>query len=337
MPLVSVIMPVYNAETDLCEALDSILHQTYRNLEIIVINDASTDKSAEILARYTDERLVIFHNTINLKQQKTRNIGLEFAHGKYVVNMDADDISLLNRIEIQVAYMEEHPECDVCGTAYVRFGGDFSRKIYYPESSADIAVAMITRSAMAHATVIFRKSSIKKYNIRYDAESKFNYAEDFELWGRLSLLGVTFHNINIPLYKYRDTNYGVCNTHALEQEIATGIVIQRNLNMIFDCKLVLPTLQREKYDAEDIELDFRYLKEYSCKGFVHRYFSYKDCKQIICDVAKYIALRNTCFGLIVCFKFLKYYPGKYTDLMNKWFLKLIFKCIVRYNPKNMEH
>src|SRR5690242_9380591 len=100
-------MPVYNASSYLREAIESILNQTYSNFEFIIINDGSTDNSLEIIRSYHDPRISVVNNETNLGIIKTRNKGLKLAKGKYIANMDADDISLSSRLEKQVQYLEQ--------------------------------------------------------------------------------------------------------------------------------------------------------------------------------------------------------------------------------------
>ena len=109
-PLVSVLIPVYNTEKYIKESLDSIISQTYTNLEIIVVDDASTDSTYSILSTYTDPRLKLYRNKTNLYIAENRNKAISYATGKYIVWQDADDISLPIRVETLVSFMEEHPE-----------------------------------------------------------------------------------------------------------------------------------------------------------------------------------------------------------------------------------
>ena len=116
MPRVSVILPAYNAEAYLKEAIDSILNQTFPDFQLIVINDCSTDGTEEIIRQYADPRLVPVKNEKNLGIAATLNRGLSLAQGDYIARMDADDISLPHRLERQVAYLDAHPDIAVLGT-----------------------------------------------------------------------------------------------------------------------------------------------------------------------------------------------------------------------------
>ena len=117
--LISIILPAYNAEKYLKEAIDSILAQTYTNFELIVINDGSTDKTEEIILSYQDSRIRYIKNEKNLKLIRTLNKGIGLAKGKYIARMDADDISLPHRLKEEVEFMEAHPNIGEIGRAHV--------------------------------------------------------------------------------------------------------------------------------------------------------------------------------------------------------------------------
>ena len=106
-PAITVFMPVYNAEKYLKEAIDSILNQTFENFELLIIDDGSTDESVKIIETYTDERIRLIHNDGNKGLPYTRNRGLNLARGKYLAIMDADDVSVKNRLEIEYNIMEK--------------------------------------------------------------------------------------------------------------------------------------------------------------------------------------------------------------------------------------
>ena len=116
MPKITVLMPVYNGEKYLRESVDSILNQTFTDFELLIINDGSTDSSMEILNSYSDSRIRIVTNEVNLRLIKTLNKGIDLATGEYIARMDCDDIADPKRLEIQLQYMEKHPDVAVCGT-----------------------------------------------------------------------------------------------------------------------------------------------------------------------------------------------------------------------------
>ncbi len=116
-PKVSVIMSVYNGDKYLREAIESILNQTFTDFEFIIVNDGSTDNSLEIIESYDDERIKTINNKKNIGLTKSLNKALKFAKGKYIARQDADDVSLPNRFEKQVEYLDSHPEVALVGTS----------------------------------------------------------------------------------------------------------------------------------------------------------------------------------------------------------------------------
>ena len=126
---ISVVMAVYNGEKYLRSAIDSILSQTYIDFEFIIIDDCSTDNTANILESYTDSRIQIIRNEKNLRLPASLNKGLKIAKGKYIARMDADDIAMPDRFEKQVKYLEAHQEVAVIGGSFQVFN-EFGKDIY---------------------------------------------------------------------------------------------------------------------------------------------------------------------------------------------------------------
>lgn len=328
--LVSIIMPVYNAEQDLREAIDSILNQTHTNLEVLIINDASTDSSVDIIKSYTDKRIRFINNETNLRQSRTRNKGLQLARGKYIANMDADDISLPTRIAEQVAYMETHPDVDICGTAYKSFGGKRDKYTYFPEENKEIFVTMMTASAVAHPTIMFRKSSVEKYNIQYSVEAK--YAQDFELWTRLLFQGVKFHNINKVLFHYRLSPNGIGRKHGLEQKMIAWGIIRRNLNKVFGERVHLKSFNSCE-SLDNVKEDLGKLATLYQTDVKSEYFSTMQCKKIIRNIMVEIANTYAFYGIPLWMYFIRTYPCN--DLISIWSLKLLVKSVIKYDPINL--
>ena len=210
-PYVTVLMPVYNSEMYLKEAIDSILNQTFRDFEFIVINDGSTDSTSDIIKSYSDPRIIYLQNEKNCGVAKSLNKGLRIARGKYIVRMDADDISLPARLEKQVAFMDANPEIGVCGTWLKTFGN--GNDIWTPPGTHDeIFVGIFFCYVNTyHPTVIIRKDTIKDLQEFYNED--FKQSEDVEYWARLANLGVKFANIEEVLLKYRIHEKNVSKIH----------------------------------------------------------------------------------------------------------------------------
>lgn len=199
-PLVTVILPVYNAEAYLAEAIGSILNQTFSDLELLIINDGSTDGSVDVINSFKDERIRLVHNDANLKLIATLNKGIELARGKYMARMDADDVSLSARVQKQVAVMEAHAEIGVCSCWFESFGAGANQVVKYPESHDAIRLMLLYQTALCHAAAMFRMEFLKRINFRYSPQ--FVHAEDLEIWVRLAPQ-TKFANVQEVLYKVR--------------------------------------------------------------------------------------------------------------------------------------
>ena len=151
-PLVSVVIPVYNSEKYLQLAIDSILSQTYTNLELILMNDVSTDSSKEICLSNKDPRVLYFENEKNLGIALTRNAGFSKAKGKYIAILDNDDISLPERLERQVEFLENHPDYGMCGTFYSVIDGE-GKQVFKVELPTNLDSESI--KGLEHPTLIF--------------------------------------------------------------------------------------------------------------------------------------------------------------------------------------
>lgn len=205
-------MPCYNAMPFLTEALESIIHQTYSNLEILCINDGSTDETGEVLERYAqqDNRIRVVHNETNLKLIKTLNKGILLANGEYIARMDADDIAVSDRIQIQIDYLEQHPEIDVVCTASYNMteeGIVFSENLprnYTPIGSlyASFMFVPIGHPEVTLKTKVLQDNSFKE-------EGHAIHTEDYELWARLLRKGYRLVNISAKLHYYRINSQSV--------------------------------------------------------------------------------------------------------------------------------
>lgn len=202
-PFVSVVMSVYNGEKYLRPALESIFKQTYENFEFIIINDGSTDRSLEIIRSYQrkDDRTILI-NRENRGLIISLNEGLEVASGKYIVRMDADDISLPTRIEEQVEFMEGNTKIGVLGTDIETFGEGFKTKRKRVHTTHDELLPMLLFTVtFAHPSVIMRKSVLDTHQVRYSSD--YEHAEDYHLWVVLSEY-TQFANLPKVLLKYRN-------------------------------------------------------------------------------------------------------------------------------------
>lgn len=199
-PLVTVFMPVYNGGKYLREAIDSILNQTYTNLDFLIIDDGSTDNSLETILSYADPRIRLVKNETNLGLTPTLNKGVDLVIGKYVARMDADDISMPTRLEKEVQYLETHPEVtmiDVVNTFIDKDGNTIHKSFPDVFTEKEIRKSLPDNNYLGHPSMMIRTEVYKKYKYR------LVQFEDYDLWLRLANDNYIIHKINEPLLKYR--------------------------------------------------------------------------------------------------------------------------------------
>ena len=222
MPKVSVIIPVYNGEKYLKEALDSVINQTLKDIEIICINDGSTDKSLKILQEYgsKDGRIKII-NQNNKGTASARNRGFEIAAGEFIAVHDADDISLPHRLEKELRFLEENPNYSLTGSAFEIF--PHNKNVYLQENPK--LLDFFHTYQLCHSSVMFRKSDFEKYKLFYD--ESLNCAVDYDLWCR-AVQYLKFHNLQEVLVMYRMHKQGIA-TKKRDERIKNTIKIQQGI------------------------------------------------------------------------------------------------------------
>ncbi len=219
-PEISVLMCVYNGDIFVAEALESILGQTFTDFECIVVDDASTDSTAEILAQYAagDARVRILKNEKNMGLTASLNIGLAQCRGRYVARMDADDIAFRERFMVQYWFMEEHPSVVACGSAVVvvdEKGAQLGEKSL-ALSYEDIKAKMLFNNQFIHSTLFFRTDILKESGV-YD--EKFKKSQDYELMVRLSSKYPVV-NLREKLVQFRLYNDSLSWTSSAQQKYA---------------------------------------------------------------------------------------------------------------------
>ena len=186
-PCVSVIMAAYRTEQKYFEeAVNSILSQTFRDFEFLLVDDGLTEENREWLHTIEDQRLHVLVNETNIGQSRSVNRALKVARGKYVVRMDADDVAVQTRIERQVSFMEANPELTAAG-AQVRFLGTDKVRPRLFSDEEELRATLALRDPLIHPTMVLRLESLKKAGVRYNEE--ILYAQDYMLWVDLTSVG----------------------------------------------------------------------------------------------------------------------------------------------------
>ena len=240
LPMISVLMPIYNAELYVGEAIESILNQTYKNFEFIIIDDGSTDNSLNIIKSYKDDRIKLFQNDENKGLIYTLNRGLDLAQGKYIARMDSDDISLPKRFEIQVNFLEQNKNIGILGTGAKGFG---VKSFIHSYNGRVSGIDLMKACVIFHPTVFLRKEFFDKFNLRYSVDYKA--CEDYELWTR-AIRFMEIYNIPDILLNYRVHTSNISVTQSSQQNIKSEI-IRKSLVDEFIQKIA-STEQREMFE-----------------------------------------------------------------------------------------
>lgn len=200
MPKVSVLMPIWNTQEEyLREAIESILTQRYRDFEFLILNDSPENTALDaIVASYADERISYYRNDKNMGITPSRNKLLQLAKGEYIAIFDHDDVSLPERLERQVAFLDAHPEVGVLGTGIREIPS--GREVHYPVDNEEIRMGLMWGCVVAHSAAMVRASVLRESGIRY--EEKFSPSEDYALWCRL-VPHTRFYNLPEVLLLYR--------------------------------------------------------------------------------------------------------------------------------------
>ena len=338
-PLISVLMPVYNCEKYILEAVESILQQTYTHFEFLIIDDCSTDSTVEQIKSIQDDRIQLILKPKNTGITESLNYGLRIAKGKYIARMDGDDISLPTRFEKQVAFLEANEDVVVCGTSFKILGSGLY--IAVPETNDEIKVGMLQECKIGHPTVMMRSSFLNEHQLSYNASME--PAEDYDLWVRMIHLG-KFYNLQEPLLKYRVHQNQVSNQRN-QNQVEKALQIKCNM---------LKYLDKDIYENE--------MKAYSAVLSNYRKATFSDfeefirfkkkmvqhnSKKVYFDESLFVAFLNnleinffnfyfkcrSAFNWSVLLHYIKINNKVYCHLKFRDRVKLIVKCIIFYKVK----
>ena len=228
-PDVTVVMSVYNGQRFLREAIESILGQTCRDFEFVLIDDGSTDETATIIASYRDPRIRMVRHSRNAGLAASLNEGFALASGRYIARMDADDVSRPERLASQICFMDAQPSVGACGTWVEVAGEGMQQRWEYPATHNAIHARLLFDCSMAHPTVMFNRSRLHKARLSYD--STYPCAQDYELWCR-AVHGLTLANIPAVLLTRRLHASQVGRRDANAQQMWSAKIRRRQLEQL---------------------------------------------------------------------------------------------------------
>jgi glycosyltransferase involved in cell wall biosynthesis len=298
--MISVIMPVYNCEKYVAEAVQSILNQTYNDFEFIIVDDGSNDRTYEIVQSFKDSRIKLLKNEVNQGLVYTLNKALSEAQYPYIARMDGDDISLEQRLEKQLHILESNDQILVCGCSYRTIGAENKNYIFQPESILTVIDVPIT-----HPTSMIRKSFIKSNNIQYNPEAQ-NGVEDLRFWFEIFKAAQfkqdIFYNTEEILFEYRVHPNQISSNSNIKHKISGSKVRRRNLIEFFYENNYKFSFEKEDVitsnDINNFLIGFNKLdsilkkKIFKEKVIFYMFLSLETTKEKLMILPKILALKN---------------------------------------------
>lgn len=262
MPEISVIMSVYNGEEYLIEAIESIINQTFKDWELIVINDCSADATGEILSEFEsrDKRIKVYTNEVNLRLPASLNKALSLCSGKYIARMDSDDICLPERLEKQYLFMEKHPDTALSSCRFMTL----KNGVYAPGGAGGrcdndaLCAMLLVANPILHPGVIAKASVMKK--LKYD--ETLTCTEDLELWTRMAMKNEKMQILPEYLLIYRLHDKQITST-TLERQCTEVLAIQEKY-----CAALLEAMNGE---MRELYIRSIYFKE---NTDIHKFLQY---------------------------------------------------------------
>lgn len=328
MPQVSVVMSVYKEPIEWLQlAIDSILNQTFADFDFIIVCDNPDYKEGiALLKKYAniDNRIRLIFNQENLGLTKSLNRGISLSRGEYIVRMDADDISLKNRIEVEFNYMKQHPRVDVCGTNKRAFGNVniFTRKTNWniPCSENEIKVCMYLASPIVHPSVIMKKVICGK-EVSYN--ENYRMGQDYMLWHELLIDGAVIVNINQVLLNYRISRSQISSKYTVQKEVNSKIHSELLKELTPDITDEEIRIHSEVIHPNKSDISLEQKVEYLAKLSERLLTRYND-KEFIENLVSHYVILN-CMAYHRPYYYLRQHPGIKRNLVNSAFLRMLVK------------
>lgn len=256
---VSFLISTFNSEATIGRCIDSIFSQSFKNFEVIIVDDGSTDATKSIISKFKDARIRYFYQE-NSGISKALNFGLLKANGKYIAKLDSDDFCLADRILLQYNFLESHPEYVVCGSSARIMSDDniFLNDQLEPEEDIDIRAKMLKCNAFIHSSAFYRRSSA--LSVMYDEEI-VHFFEDYLFFSQLLKLGKGY-NFKKPLIIYYVSPFSISrNKMTYKQKTLMMRIIRRGYGVKGEAQLFnsLKKINRNKSLSNYYLLNFRSL------------------------------------------------------------------------------
>ena len=305
-PLISIILPVYNCEKYIFASIKSILSQSYKKFELLIIDDGSVDNTKKIIRKFRDKRIKFFENNHN-GLLKTLIFGVKNAKGKFIARMDADDISHRDRIKKQLAHLLKS-NSDICGCGFYTINSNSYLKKDYkvPLNKDDIKMRLAFTVPFCHGSVIAKASIFREYPYGTGNNSLL---EDYSLWIRMNENGVKFTNIKDRLYFLREHPESLSKTNVVNFRYCT-----QNLSLEFISKNQKDLIKIFK--SKNI-LDFLFMNsDSSCSDYLYTFQILTRLHKIYMPITQYSILLILLTKEII-YKFFSFMQLKYNLIRKK--------------------
>ena len=346
-PKVTVLMSVYNGEKYLRQSINSILNQTFEDFEFLIIDDASTDSSNDIILSYNDQRIKVIKNNKNIGQAVSLNRGLQEANAEYVARMDQDDISLSLRLEKQVIFMDEHLEVGVSGV-FAMFIDSHDEKLEMKSyekmmtENEDLKTQLIFRPCFIHPSVIIRLSLLKDHHLFY--EENAGHAQDYRLWYRMSSI-CDFGNIPDKLYKYRfhksQLSKNKRNDQFLSSNLTRIMVLEDFLNRRVSQKEQIKhagiSMAQYGSNINEVNEAENWLIFLMNHNKMERKYNANSLGNILENIWMLLCMNSSHLGMKLL---IKYFSSIFWNFRTNFFyreIKLFFKCIIKYKVELLDY
>ncbi|PKG51718.1 glycosyltransferase family 2 protein [Olleya sp. 1-3] len=315
-PLISVILPVYNVERYVKEAMDSILNQTVQDFEILVIDDCSTDNTLVVIEAIEDSRIKIIKKEANKGLIDSLNLGFSLAKGKYIARMDGDDINELTRFEKQFNVLESNHDVIACGS-WIKYFGGHDKVVKHSEKHDAIVAQMLVKCPMSLGCCMLRTSAVLKFSFNADKV----HVEDYDFWTKIAWEG-KLYNLQEVLYHYRSHDAQV--SHLYRNMQAQGDVLiqlflfkklkydQGRFNAAFLTKFIQ---KKQEIKVEEFELFLEWLKTLTLLNEKSKVFEGKEL-DVVLNTIKITVINNIFFN------------NGFQGIDKKWRKKAFFKLEV---------
>ncbi len=339
-PVLTVVMPIYNGERYVREAIDSILAQTFDDFELIIINDGSTDGSSDIIKSYQDSRIRIINNKKNQGIPYNRNLGLKEAKGAFLCWADCDDLSLPTRFEKQLDFLSKNPDYGGCGTWLGRFKGSHTSSILKALANAeDIKASLLFRPAtVPNATAMLRMSEIRKHNLCYNTELPIS--EDYDFVFRCAQ-HLKFTNIQELLYMYRDSETSIMKQfealeerqYQIQKTIYKRALDGLGLNYSEEDLRTYQSICSEKIFENFNEFTAAYalLQKIEAANNVANIYDRKNLHKVLGNQFFFFTKKASKFGFKTFWFFLRKSIKKSWPVLSQNTLKLGIRCALKYD------